>query len=182
MRLLALLALAAACAVPDALALTPEEAYAAIPHKRTAFDAKASKLAQPQADSLDRLFTLSDQGVVLRVEGMRAQRAHDRAGVKSALVRYDALIENLQAQKFVAEVAPARDLVVQALRDHRRFLASRPEGGMQFVRQQLASTPDVTKASHSLHRAYALLMQAFPGEPARNKTSFFDHLCALDYL
>lgn len=168
--------------VLEASALSPEDAYAAIPHKRTTFDAQASKLPRPQVESLERLFALSDQGVILRVEGMRAQRARDRAGLKRVLEQYDALVADLQGQKFMVEVAPARDLVVQALRDQRRFLASRPEGGMQFVRQELTSTPEVTKASQNLYRAYSVLMQAFPGEPARNKTSFYDHLCALDYL
>jgi len=43
-------------------------------------------------------------------------------------------------------------------------------------------TPDVKQASGNLHRAYGLLMNAFPGETARNRTAFFDYLCALDYL
>ena len=29
---------------------------------------------------------------------------------------------------------------------------------------------------------FLALMRAFPGEPQRNKTSFYDHLCALDFL
>lgn len=176
-----LLAAVAITALP-AEALSPEEAYAAIPHQRTVFDPKASTLPPAQIDSLQRLFALSDQGVVLRVEGIRAQRSRNVAELKRILQAYDTLIESLEAQKLAAEVAPARDLVVKALREQKRFLASKPEGGMQFTGRELAAAAEVARASGNLHRAYDLLIGAFPGEAPRNKSSFFDYLCALDYF
>jgi len=182
MRTLASLLLAAAFMAPPAGAMSPEEAYAAIPHQRTAFDAGTSTLPAAQADSLRRLFALSDEGVILRVEGMRAQRSRNSAELARVLREYDALIDRLAAQPFAPEVAPARDLVVNALRSQKRFIASKPGGGMQFARKELAMTPDVKQASGHLHQAYGLLMKAFPGETARNKAAFFDYLCALDYL
>jgi len=182
MRVLACLLIAAAIAAPQARAMSPEEAYAAIPHKRTTFDAGASTLPRAQAESLKRLFALSDEGVVLRVEGMRAQRSRNAAELARVLREYDALIERLQAQPLAPEIAPARDLVVKALQGQKRFIASKPGGGLQFERKELAMTPDVKQASGNLHQAYGLLMKAFPGESARNKTAFFDYLCALDYL
>ena len=97
---------ATAIAASPAWALTPEEAYAAIPHQRTPFDAGASTLPQAQADSLRRLFALSDEGVVLRVEGMRAQRSRDAAELARVLRDYDALIARLQSQPFAPEIAP----------------------------------------------------------------------------
>lgn len=182
MRILPWLMAAIALTSLPSGAMSPEEAYAAIPHQRTTFDPKASKLSSSHVDSLQRLFALSDQGVVLRVEGMRAQRSRNAAELKRVLQAYDALIENLQAQKLSPEVVPVRDLVVKALSDQKRYLASKPEGGMQFVGRELAMSPDVTQASGNLHRAYDTLLKAFPGEPARNKSSFYDYLCALDYL
>ena len=182
MRILPCLLVAVVTVALPSRAMSPEEAYAAIPHARTTFDAGASKLSRTQAESLQRLFVLSDEGVVLRVEGMRAQRSRNAAELKRVLLAYDALIGRLQAQQFAAEVAPARDLVVKALLDQKRFIASKPEGGMQFAAKELATTREVTQASGNLHRAYELLMKAFPGEVARNKSSFFDYLCALDYL
>jgi hypothetical protein len=182
MRILVPLLAGLAVAATPASAMSPEEAYAAIPHQRTTFDTRASAASASQAESLQRLFTLSDQGVILKVEGMRAQRARNVAEVKRVLAAYDGLVDNLQRQPFAAEVVPARDLIVKALRDHRRYMASRPEGGMTFVRNELTSAPAVTQASASLQRAYGLLMKAFPGEPARNKAAFYDYLCALDYL
>jgi hypothetical protein len=182
MRILTCLLFAAVVGALPARAMTPEEAYAAIPHQRTSFDARASTLSRAQADSLQRLFALSDQGVVLRVEGMRAQRSRNAAELKRVIQAYDALIEKLAVQTFVPEVVPARDLVVEALRDQKRFIASKPEGGMQFTGNELATTPDVKRASGKLQQAYGLLLKTFPGEVARNKAAFYDYLCALDYL
>jgi hypothetical protein len=182
MRSLACLLVAAVIPALPARAMTVEEAYAAIPHQRTTFDARTSKLPAAQVDSLQRLFALSDQGVILRIEGMRAHRSRNAAELTRVLQAYDALIENLGAQQFAAEVAPVRNLVVTALRDQKRFIASRPAGSMQFARNELAMTPDVKRASGNLHQAYGLLLKAFPGEAARNKAAFFDYLCALDYL
>ena len=64
---------------------------------------------------------------------------------------------------------------------HRKFLASRPTG-FTFPRAELASTPDVSQASRKLQGAYGALMKSFPGESPKHKQSFYDYLCALDYL
>ena len=182
MRTLACLLLVAVIPATPAQAMTTEEAYAAIPHRRTTFDPGTSTLPRAQAESLQRLFALSDQGVVLRVEGMQAQRSRNAAELARVLKAYDALIEQLRAGTFAAEVLPARDLVVEALRGQKRFIAAKPAGGIKFERKELAMTPDVKQASGQLQQAYGFLLKAFPGEAARNKTAFYDYLCALDYL
>ena len=182
MRILVPLLASLAVAAMPAGAMSPEEAYAAIPHPRVTFDAKTSKLPAGQSESLQRLFSLSDQGVILRIEGIRAQRSRNVAELKRILAGYDSLIDDLQRQSFTAEVAPARDHVVRALRDHKSYLASRPEGGMQFAQNELLTAPLVRQASASLHRAYELMLKTFPEEPARNKDSFEQYMCALDYL
>jgi len=177
----ACLSIAAALALP-AGAMTADEAYSAIPHRRTPYEAPKSTVPPEKAQELGRLFMLTDEGVILRVQGMRAQRERNTAEVRSVLERYDALIAKLAAEKFGAEVAPARDLIVDGVRMHRKYLASRPAGGMSFVRNELTAAPDVTQASRKLIGAYQLLMAKFPKEAAHNKTAFYDHLCALDYL
>jgi hypothetical protein len=182
MRTLACLLLAAVIPALPAQAMTTEEAYAAIPHRRTTFDPGTSTLPRAQAESLQRLFALSDEGVILRVEGMQAQRSGNAAELARVLKAYDALIGQLRVGQFAAEVLPVRDLVVEALRGQKRFIAAKPAGGMKFERKELAMTPDVKQASGQLQQAYGLLLKTFPGEAARNKTSFFDYLCALDYL
>lgn len=182
MRLRPCFLVALVLAASSARAMTPEEAYAAIPHQRTTFDAGVSTLSPTQVDSLKRLFAHSDQGVVLKVRGMQAQRAGDAKELKRIVQSYDVLIENLEAQKLAPEVVRARDRVVKALDLHKRFLASRPEAGLQYARKDLSGTAEVREASGNLIQAYQDLMKAFPREPSRNKSAFYDYLCALDYL
>ena len=172
-----------ALAAPIAQALDVEGAYAAIPHRRTAFDAPASSAPAPQKANLARLFALTDRGVVLRVEGVQAHGRRDAAGIKRTVAGYETLIADLGKESFSPEVAPARALIVEALQLQQRHLQSRPEGGLVFtVRRDLEATPDVKQASQKLIKAYGILMRTFPGEPQRNKAAFFDHLCALDFL
>jgi len=175
---LALLAGLLALAAPVS-AMSPEEAYAAIPHQRTAFEARKSTLPTAKSESLARLFALTDRGVVLRVQGMAAQQRGDAKELARVIEGYDALAAELQAERFEPEVIPARDQVVEALRLQRRFFAARPTS---VARQILSSTPEVRQSSNQLHGAYGVLMRAFPGEIPKHKQSFFDHLCALDFL
>jgi hypothetical protein len=176
--LAALLALAAL----EASAFSIEEAYASIPHRRTPFHAASAKASPAHAAQLQRLFTLTDQGVVLRVQGMQAHRNRDRAELARVLAGYEALATTLRTEKFAPELVPARDLIVEAIAGQRRHLASRPEGGLAFAHQQLTSAPEVKNSSRQLHGAYAILMKAFPQQSNHNRTAFFDHLCALDFL
>jgi hypothetical protein len=157
-------------------------AYAAIPHARTLFDAPSSTAPAIQKAELARLFAYTDRGVVLRVQGMQAHSARNAAGVKRVVAEYDGLIADLGKEKFTPEVASAQALIVEALQLHQRHFQSRPEGGLVFVGQQLSSVPDVREANRKLMKAYDILMRAFPGETKHNKSAFFDHLCALDFL
>jgi hypothetical protein len=181
MKLIRAVLVATALCAAEAQALSPDEAYAAIPHRRIAYDAEASALAKPHAESLKKLFAMSDQGVVLRVEGMRAVSAGNTSSVARTLDEYDKLVASLRGLDVAKEVAGPRDLVVDALIDQRRFLAAKRNERYQFGRD-VAMSPDVRQASDKLKRAYGLLLKAFPNERPRNKEAFFDHLCALDYL
>jgi len=158
------------------------EAYAAIPHRRTPYDISLSPSAAAQKASLARLFGQTDKGVVLRVEGMKAHGARDAAGVKRVVAQYDTLIADLQKENVATEIAPARSLVVEALKLQQQYFQSRPAGTLVFTSRELHGNPDVKGASEKLQKAYGILMRAFPGEAPNNRTSFFDHLCALDFL
>jgi len=174
--------LLASLASPLAHALDVAEAYAAIPHRRTPYDVSLSPSAAAQKASLARLFAHTDKGVVLRVEGMNAHKARDAAGVKRVVDQYGVLIADLEKEPVAPEVAPARSLIVEALKLQRRHLQSQPAGGLVFVRRDIVRIPDVQDSSQKLQQAYGVLMKTFPAEAQRNRTSFFDHLCALDFL
>jgi hypothetical protein len=178
LALFLLLAVPAFAAPP----LSVEQAYAAVQHRRTPFDARAGKLPASATDALHRFFTLSDQLVVARVSAMRAQAEGDAKGLQNALEAYDAGSSRLRSEPLTAEVGQARDLVLEAMSMQKRFLASRPAGSMRFVRAELQQAPDVKQASLRLHRAYSILMRAYPETLGGQRQAFFDHLCALDFL
>ena len=73
-----------------------------------------------------------------------------------------------------------RSLIVEAMKRHRRYLQSQPAGHLVF--SQVGKVPEVSGAHSQLLEAYGILMRTFPKESPRNRTSFFDHLCALDFL
>ena len=180
-RAFVLLLLVLAQVAPAAQAMDVAEAYAAIPHRRTQYDASASPSAAAQKASLVWLFANTDRGVVLRVEGMKAHGNKDAAALQRVGSQYDALVADLQKKEDVApDVARARGLVVEALKQQKRYLQSRPAGQLVFT--QIGKVPEVSGASQRLLEAYGILMKAFPQETPRNRTSFFDHLCALDFL
>ena len=174
------LLLALCLAAQAAQALDVAEAYAAIPHRRTQFDAVASTSPAGQKASLVSLFAKTDRGVVLRVEGMRAHGSKDAASLQRVVSQYDSLIAELAKEEVVPEVAPAKSLVVDALKKHRKYLSSQPAGQLTFT--QVGRVPEVSSASQQLLEAYGILMKTFPKETPRNRTSFFDHLCSLDFL
>jgi hypothetical protein len=176
------LAVFVACASFAAQAMTVEEAYAAIPHKRTVFDGNASRLSAAQIDSLKRLFASSDRGVVLRVEGLRALRGAEAVQLRKAINDYRALASAVASLNVSAEIKPAQHLIAQAIADHQRFFEMKLRDSETLAKRDIAFTADINQASQKLHRAYDVLMKAFPNEAASNKTAFYDYLCALDFL
>nr|WP_295785288.1 hypothetical protein [Rhodoferax sp.] len=180
MNLIKFFGIALLAALPlAASALTVEQAYAAIPHQRTVFDTTGSHLASGQVDALAQLFTLSDRGTVLRVEGLDALKRGDPTRLRAIVRDYAALIDALRQIRATPQTRAATDLVLQAVQQHQSFfdtkLAASP-------RLDSAFTADVNQSSQRLRQAYSLLMAAFPDDPPRNRQAFFDYLCALDFL
>lgn len=163
-------------------AMTVEDAYAAIPHQRTIFDARASKLSTTQVSALQQVFHFADRGTVLRVEGLNAFRSGDNQGIKKVMADYRSLAGSFASLQVPTEIKPVQNLVLQAIEDQRRFFETKMRDKEALGKYNPAFTPDVYQASQKLHRAYSILMQSFSSEPAVNKTAFFDYLCALDFL
>ena len=171
-----------ACVPFSAHAMTVEEAYAAVPHKRSVFVGNLSRLSAAQIDGLKRLFASSDQGVVLRVEGLRALRGADASQLRKVISDYRELASKLALLNASAEIKPAQDLIAQAIANHQHFFEMKLSNNNTLAKRDAAFTADINQASQKLHRAYDVLMKAFPSEPASNKTAFYDYLCALDFL
>ncbi len=162
-----------------AQSLSPEQAYAAIPHARTVFDVSQSKLSTKNKEALKQLFALCDQGVVLRVEAMQAFAEKDKARLQYASLRYTGLIQAVQSLALPTELKNVQNLIARALQDHQQFYRIKQE---QLGHQAWRLSDEAMQASQKLHQSYANLMQLFPEETAHNRQAFFDYLCALDFL
>jgi len=58
--------------------LTIDEAYQAIPHKRTQYDAQRSTLSMSEREFLTKLFSLSNEALVERMTTLAALREGSR--------------------------------------------------------------------------------------------------------
>jgi hypothetical protein len=137
----------------DARAMSVDEAYAAIPHRRTVFDRRAATMPADEADALQRLFALVDRAIVARMT---------KTG-------YDPLLADLRALDVPSRLHRVHALVTEAVVAEHAYLTRNEQAAVQT-------------ASVKLHEAYAELMRLFPEEGRQNRDAFFDHLCALDFL
>ena len=144
--------LALILAAQGAGAMSVDEAYASIPHRRTVFDRHAALMPADEADGLVRLFALVDRAIVARVT---------KTG-------YEPLLAELRALALPPRLQPVQRLVVEAVVAERAYL----DGEASAVHM----------ASTRLHEAYGQLMRLYPEEGAQNRDAFFDYLCALDFL
>src|SRR5262245_59130904 len=95
-QLLCLLTLIAIVNVTPARGMTIDEAYRAIPHKRTSYDAQLSTLGATERAFLARLFALSDEALVERVETLAALRKGNRAQLERYEVQVSRIISTLR--------------------------------------------------------------------------------------
>src|SRR5262245_59586149 len=137
----------------SARAMSVDEAYASIPHRRTVFDRRTATMPADEADVLQRLFALVDRAIVARVT---------RSG-------YEPLLAELRALDPPARLRHVHALVIEAVVAEHAYLTTNQQGAVQT-------------ASARLHEAYAELLRLFPDESPHNRDAFFDYLCALDFL
>jgi hypothetical protein len=167
----------------QAAAMSVDEAYSALKHRRTVFDEGATKASRAQAESMKRVFSIAERGTVLKVRAYHAHYRGDKAGYSAVLADYDSLIETAKAQPALADIKPVQDLVVGAIVQQRGVLAaSAAQPAAALSRNELARNPQVQKVHGELIHAYNILMRTFPQEPTVNRDAFYDYLCALDFL
>lgn len=166
------------------LDLSVEEAYKAIPHRRTAMDFAASNLPAEERLYLEVAFHLIDQSVRLRVTAYQkfSQGETGNAGLIADMGR---IIEFLQTHEPPANLSGYHKQLVKALAEQRAFFEEWSAHATQFQYgspNRLAAHPKVQGASNALRAAYAVLMQQYSGENDHNKQAFFDYHCALDFI
>ena len=159
--------------------LSVEEAYQAIPHRRTTWDETQTKMPKETSRALHELFQLSDEGVVLRVETMGSIDRKDLSAAEMSLNKYSSLLEKIIKHPTPKELLSFKKLLISAIEKQRDFLSDSLK--IQYVKRS-PWAPLAREASQKLHEAYAVLMSQFPEESPRNKQAFFDYLCALDFI
>ena len=164
--------------------MSVEEAYAAIPHRRTQFDFASTSLSGPERAYLERAFALIDQSIALRVEALRKFSRADEDAAR-LIEEMGRALDYLQRLTPPARLRGYHQSLTRALTDQRAFYQEWSEQGAQFSYGRpstLHTHPKVQSSSSALREAYGLLMQNYSDESQQNKQAFFDYHCALDFI
>ena len=172
-------------AVPaSSLDLSVDDAYGAIPHRRTAIEFAGSRVPKADQDYLQIAFAVIDQGVLLRVANYQSFKRGKTADPLT-ISRMDRLITFWQSVDPPSQLKIYHKRIEQALADQRTFFDEWRTQGSGFPYTQgtnLGSHPKVIASSAALKEAYEILMHTYSSEDPHNKRAFFDYHCALDFL
>ena len=163
--------------VIPARAFTVEEAYQAIPHRRTVFDPSSATMSDKEKNALVQFFNVTDLAVAKRVEEMLWLQGNH--SIQSANT-YDEILNQIDALDLPEKLNPVRKLFRDAIVDQKDFLQEWRTSGHTSI--DVAGDAKVQRASQKLQQAYGLIMQLYPNENEHNKAAFFDYPCALDFL
>lgn len=162
--------------------LSVDHAYAAIPHRRTVWDDRATTVPGGEKAYLKVIFEVMDEGVAVRVTGQQ----HFSVGQfdsSDPAAQYGQLIDFVRAMPIPKALADYHQKILTALSGQQQFFADwRAQRGQFGFAQQVAGLPGVQRASAALRTAYDELMAKYPNESSTNKDAFFDYHRALDFL
>jgi hypothetical protein len=162
--------------------LSVEQAYAAIPHRRTVWVETDSPVPAEARAYLRVIFRVMDQAVAVRVAGLQNFSAQQFDNSDPA-ANYGRLIGFVRGMPVPSELETYHQKILEALAGQQQFFADWKSERDQFrFAQQIGGHEGVRNASAALHAAYEELMAKYPDESAANKDAFFDYHCALDFL
>lgn len=157
--------------------MSVEEAYRAIPHRRTVFDSNLSDMAAAERAYLQQFLRLIDLAVVERVQMLTALKSGGKSN--SPTQDYDEILTQLSALTIPPRLRGVHQLVLDGIDEQKAAIQEWRKSGLPA---SFASDPRIVSSSEKLRRAHAELLQLFPKEGAHNKAAFFDYLCALDFI
>lgn len=164
------------------IGLSVDQAYAAIPHRRTVWNDADSTASPAEKAYLKTIFEVLEQATAVRVAGMQNYAA-GHSDYSDPDSEYEQLITFTQSMTPPPNLAAYHGLVLQGLTNQRQFFTEWKANADHFGYPQIVSThPAVQRASGALRSAYQELMRRFPAEAQSNKDAFFDYHCALDFL
>ncbi len=165
--------------------MSVEEAYRAIPHHRTVFDASGARMENVERIFLEQFFSLVDSAIVQRVEMLSYLQSGGQRG--QVWRKSGSLFNDLNALNVPPTLRPVYGLVSEAITEQRKYLDEWYQAftdGKPYT-YRFRDNPNhslVTSSSQKLHQAYDGLMKLYPQESDQNKAAFFDYLCALDFI
>ena len=159
-------------------ALTVEEAYRLIPHKRTIFDYNTALMSESEKFYLSEIFRITDLATVERVNMLIWLRSGGQKGRVSS--NYDNILMQLEYLEPSQKLLGFHNIIIQSIMEQRKALNVWKSGSFSY--SNLRFDPLVKSSSAKLKKAYSILMREFPKENKHNKQAFFDHLCALDFI
>ncbi len=168
--------------------MTVSQAYQALSHPRTQFSVSYAKMSEQESKYLDHLFFVTDLAFRERMMMMHAFRA----GTGDVYIKvYNKEISNLLGSfEFIDPptelLGEVEELVVGSIGEQREFFNiwdnARGTEKYQKLMKNVASHKYVQSSHQKLIQAYGILQQTYTQEIPHNQQSFYDHLCALDFL
>src|SRR6185295_12251766 len=162
--------------------LSVDQAYAAIPHRRTAWTESQTTVPADERAYLRTIFIVVDEAIAVRVAGLQnfSQQRFDSIDVDG---QFDRLISFMRSLSVPAKLSAYHRQILAALSSDRQFFVEWKVQGANFpYARQIAANGNVQAASAAAHAAYSELMSKYPAESQQNKNAFFDYHCALDFL
>jgi hypothetical protein len=162
--------------------LSVDQAYAAIPHRRTAWTESQTTVPADERAYLRTIFTVVDEAIAVRIAGLQnfSQQRFDSIDVDG---QFDRLISFTRSMSVPARLSAYHRQILAAFSSDRQFFAEWKVQAANFpYAQQIAANGHVQAASAAARAAYSELMSKYPAESQQNKDAFFDYHCALDFL
>ena len=164
------------------LGLSPEEAYAAIPTRRTVLDFGESRMDSHVRSYLEAVFGCIDEAIVLRVTTLDEFFA-GRYAYRTYSSRHARLREYLESLTPPPQLRAYQEKLLEGLDAQRTFFAEWAELGPEFTRgKDVFSHPEVRRCSGALIEAYRILSTEIGPQAVRQHQAFHDYHCALDFL
>lgn len=188
-KFLAIACLSLCIAAPvSAQDMTLDEAYMQVHNKqRKPYNPEQTHISAPDAKYLDHYFFAADLAMRARVMTLRHFNGQARA---MSTERYnkeiDSIVESFNMIDTPSHLRKPEALLIQAIRDQQEFFNEwrAVEGSPRYeqLKKNYLSHPKVVSSHRLLIAAYSLLKRKYPRETAANQQSFYDHLCALDFI
>lgn len=168
--------------------MTLDEAYMQVHNKqRKPYNPKQTRIAAQDAKYLDHYFFAADLAMRARVMTLRHFNGQTRA---MSTARYneeiDSIVDSFHMIDTPRHLEQAEKLLIQAIRDQQDFFNEwrNVEGTPRYehLKKNYLTHPKVVSSHRLLITAYSMLKAQYPRETTANQQSFYDHLCALDFI